>query len=233
MLCSLHCFHGTAVHVAGVANPIADALFRLRLQELTAGTTCTNFTGQGTALPLGRRLLEDMYRYASLAISGSTRWTYSASEQSHLGFCAVCRWDPLPASDFMLSAFAAHIAGHVKPGTVRVYLAAVRNLHLNLGLPDLTADAALLPRVTKGISRKGLPGVNRPRLPITTVVLRQLVHVLLGSYLPIADRVMLHAAMLLTFHGCMRCGEFTTPVNYDHRRHASRGDITVDSERMQ
>ena len=33
MLCSLHCFHVTAVHVAGVANPIADALSRLRLQE--------------------------------------------------------------------------------------------------------------------------------------------------------------------------------------------------------
>ena len=174
-----------------------------------------------------------MCRYASLAISGSTRRTYSAGERRYLGFCAVCKWDPLPASDFMLSAFAAHIAGRVKPGTVRVYLAAVRNLHLDLGLPDPTADAALLPRVTKGISRAGLPGVSRPRLPITTVVLRQLVHVLLGSHFPIADRFMLHAAMLLAFHGCLRCGEFTTPVNYDHRRHASRGDVTMDSEGMQ
>ena len=43
-------------------------------------------------------------------------------------------------------------------GTVRVNLAAVRNLHLDLGLPDTTADAALLPRVTKGIRRAGLPG---------------------------------------------------------------------------
>ena len=174
-----------------------------------------------------------MCRYASLAISGSTRRTYSAGERRYLGFCAVCKCDPLPASDFMLSAFAAHIAGRVKPGTVRVYLAAVRNLHLDLGLPDPTADAALLPRVTKGISRAGLPGVSRRRLPITAVVLRQLVHVLLGSHFPIADRFMLHAVMLLAFHGCLRCGEFTTPVNYDHRRHASRGDVTMDSEGMQ
>ena len=129
----------------------------------------------------------------------------------------------------MLSVFAAHIAGRVKPGTVRVFLAAVRNLHLDLGLPDPAADAVLLPRVTKGISRAGLPGGSRPRLPITTVVLRQLVHVLLGSHFQIADRFMLHAAMLLAFHSCLRCGELTTPVNY-HRRHASRGDVTMDSE---
>ena len=167
-----------------------------------------------------------MCRYGSLAISGRTRRTYSAGERRHLGFCAVCKWDPLPASDFMFSAFAAHISGHVKPGTVRVYLTAVRNLHLDLGLPD----AALLPRVTKGISRAGLPGVSRPRLPITTVVLRQLIHLLLGSYFPIADRFMLHAAMLLASHGCLRYGEFTTPVNYDNPRHASRGDVTMDSK---
>ena len=99
-----------------------------------------------------------MCRYASLAISGSTRRTYSAGERRYLGFFAVCEWDPLPASGFMLSAFAAHIAGREKPGTVRVNLAAVRNLHLDLGLPDTTVDAALLPRVTKGSSRAGLPG---------------------------------------------------------------------------
>ena len=52
-------------------------------------------------------------------------------------------------------------------------------------------------------------------------------------HFPIADRFMLHAAMLLAFHGCLRCGEFTTPVNYHHRRHASRGDVTMDSEGMQ
>ena len=99
-----------------------------------------------------------MCRYASLAISGSTRRTYSAGKRRYLGFFAVCEWDPLPASGFMLSALAAHIAGREKPGTVRVNLAAVRNLHLDQGLPDTTADAALLPRVTKGISRAGWPG---------------------------------------------------------------------------
>ena len=174
-----------------------------------------------------------MCHYASLAISNSTRRTYSAGERRYLGFCTICKWDPLPASDFMLSAFVAHIAGRVKPGTVRVYLAAVRNLHLDLGMPDPTADAVLLPRVTKGVSRAHSPGLSRPRLPITATVLRQLVHVLLGSQAPIIDRFMLHAAMLLAFHGCLRCGEFTTPADYDHRKHATRGDIVVDAEGMQ
>ena len=82
----------------------------------TAGAKRTNFTGPGTALSLGGRLLEDMCRYASLAISGSTRRTYSAGERRYLAFFAVCEWDPLPASGFMLSAFAAHLAGREKPG---------------------------------------------------------------------------------------------------------------------
>ena len=77
-----------------------------------------------------------MCRYASLAISGSTRRPYLAGKRRYLGFCAVCKWDPLSASDYMLSAFAAHIAGHVKPGAVRVYLVAVRNLHLDTPTPS-------------------------------------------------------------------------------------------------
>ena len=184
-------------------------------------------------ISVGGDVLERLCHYASLAVAPSTRRTYTTGERRYLAFCAVCRWDPLPATDLTLSCFAAHMAGRVKPGTVRVYLAAVRNLHLDLGLPDPTANSTLLHRVTKGIHRAHGPAAGRPRLPITVDILHKLARALLGSDTNIVDRLMLHAAILLAFHGCLRGAEFTAPTPFDHRRHASRGDISINLDGMQ
>ena len=127
-------------------------------------------------------------------------------------FCHLHRLEPLPAYDFTLSSFAAFLTKSVKPGIIKAYLSAFRNLHVEHGYPDPTLNAALLQRVMRGIGRVHGSEVARPRLPITMPVLVQLLRALQGSrhYCP-ADKAMLKAAMLLVFHGFLRCGEFMAP----------------------
>jgi hypothetical protein len=63
--------------------------------------------------------------------------------------------------------FASWLARSLSPATVRIYIAAVRSLHIDLGFTDPTLNAPRLRRVIKGIQRSDV--VSRPRRrPITT-----------------------------------------------------------------
>jgi len=116
----------------------------------------------------------------------------------------------MPASDIMLSNFAAHLAASVRPGTVQVYLSAVRNLHLEHGYSDPCLEAPMLRRVLKGIARTHGSGAVAPRLPVTLPVLRKLLQACkVTSLLNARDRVMVRSAMLTAFFGFLRCSEFT------------------------
>ena len=167
--------------------------------------------------------------YAAAAIAPSTRRTYSAAEKKYLTFCTLHRWDPVPASDMTLSCFATHLTHTVRPQSIHVYLAAVRHMHAEFGLPDPTADADLLPRVLRGIKRSiGCAGDHRrTRLPITFAVLRRIADAISQSQHLHQDKLMLKAAVLLAFFGFLRCAEFTSPpTGFDPSAHATKGDIT-------
>ena len=110
----------------------------------------------------------------------------------------------------MLASFAAYLASSVRPGTVSGYLAAVRNLHLESGLPDPTLEAILLPRVLKGIKREHGVAPRMTRLPLTGDLVRQAIQELLRDQSVCdLDRLMFQSAILLGFYGFLRCGEFT------------------------
>jgi len=172
-------------------------------------------------------LAQDVARYAAAAIAPSTRKTYSQGERSYRSFCKTCNWEPLPASDSMLASFAAYMARTVKPGTILCYIAAVRNAHIECGFEDPTGNATLLSRVLKGIKRTHGTAAGTTRLPLT----RSLIHCLvdqLGTDTSVhpTDRVMLRSAILLAFHGFLRCAEF---VSGDHTPFDPRFDAARDS----
>ena len=50
--------------------------------------------------------------------------------------CYQLGLEPLPMTDFTWSSFAAFLTLSVKPGTIKAYLSAVRNLHVEHGYPD-------------------------------------------------------------------------------------------------
>ena len=177
-------------------------------------------------------LNQKVARYATLTLAPSTRAAYNQGELRYRNFCRLCQWNPLPATDFMLASFAAHIASSVRPTTVANYMAAVRNLHLECGMQDPTKEAMLLSRVLRGIKRAhGLTPV-RTRLPLTGSLIRKIVdQVLLDTTISNPDRKMMQAAILLAFHGFLRCAELVInkPCDFDPRVQATPSDITISN----
>lgn len=154
-----------------------------------------------------------MIHYAAHAIAPNTRRTYHAGEARYISYCNLRGWTPYPATDIMLSCFAAFLASSVCPGTINVYLSAVRNLHVELGYADPLAESWLLKRVMKGITRCLGSAPTSVRLPITMPILRRLVDTCRKSVaLNEADKCMYQAAMLSAFFGFLRCGEFTGDI---------------------
>ena len=125
-----------------------------------------------------------------------------------------------------LSAFIAFLAGQVKPATIQIYLAAIRNLHIELGYDDPLSQATLLPKVLRGIARVHGDGVTQPRLPITMPILRRLLSALQASHCySELDKQMIAAVMLLAFHGFSRSGEIVSNRIFDPTKHATHQDV--------
>ena len=125
----------------------------------------------------------------------------------------------------MLSNFAAYLAQSTRPVTVRVYVSAVRNWHIELGYEDPCAEAVLLKRVLRGICRFHGTDVVATRLPITLPILLKLSTACMNTpLLTGTDRLMFRCAMLIAFFGFLRCSEITgahirrhcLQVNADH-----------------
>ena len=61
--------------------------------------------------------------------------------------------DVLPASEGTLVYFASYLARTVRHSTIKLYLAAVRNLHITAGYNDPLKGKLLLRKVLRGILR--------------------------------------------------------------------------------
>ena len=76
----------------------------------------------------------------------------STSEQCYLEFCRQDDCQPLPGSDITLSYYTASPTQRIRPASVRVYMSAVRSLHLEMGLLYSEQQPSLLGRVMNGIA---------------------------------------------------------------------------------
>eukprot|EP00117_Sycon_ciliatum_P034800 scpid21606/ scgid26485/ Integrase/recombinase xerD homolog len=206
-LCVAHDCLISAVHIPGVTNTIADALSRNLVAGIPLpGTHGTAPSGHADLAHTG--LTEDVARLASLAIAPSSRRTYSASERRYLDFCQQHGVVALPGSDVTRCYYAA-LMRTLRPASVRTYMSAIWNLHVEMGLEYPNQPTSLLSRVLRGIARSSGPG--RPRLPITTPILRQLCQRLqVSSMRHPVDQAMLQCAFTLAFYGFLRCGELTS-----------------------
>ena len=144
-------------------------------------------------------------------IASSTRRTYSSAQRKFLEFC---HWSqsvhpngpPLPATEWTLMLFASHLSNTIKASSIKVYLAAIRSLHLENGFPNPLANCLRLERVIRGIKR--CQGTSkRERLPVTVAVLLRIREIL--NFQCYAD-ILLWAACCTGFFGFLRSGEFTT-----------------------
>lgn len=160
----------------------------------------------------------------------STRWVYLSAQQRYV---ASCKQDgrigpyglPLPADEQTLIRFCAMLADRLNHSSIKVYLSAVRSLHIDNGLSDPLVKCLQLQRLLRGIKR--VQGSHSPtRFPITMELIR-VVH--RAFDVTNQDHVMLWAACCLGLFGFLRAGEFTVNSAFNPAIHMTVSDIQSDS----
>ena len=179
-------------------------------------------------------LQDAMMNYYSSGLSPATQRCYRAGLKQYTAFCLQANLPTIPASEHTLLLFATHLAVQkLAYPTIKVYMAAVRNVHVNTGNHVIFAKQ-LTPRLDllmRGIRKeKCKTTLQKARLPITMEIMERIKAVL--SRTPKDYQcIMLWAVCCTAFFGLLRVSEFTVPSphQYDADIHLSLADITLDN----
>ena len=145
----------------------------------------------------------------SLALS--TKRTYSSAQRRFITFCEEhgllwANGSPCPTSELTILRFVGHLSGTCKASSIKVYLAAIRSLHIFHGFQDPLVGCLRVPLVIRGLRRKS-PVQDYQKMPITPSVLCSIKAELdFGKY----DDILLWAVCCTAFFGFFRASEYTT-----------------------
>ena len=113
---------------------------------------------------------------------------------------------------------------NLAPSTVTTYVASVRSLHIDLGLPDPTRDAPRLARLLRGVRRSATSPTSR-RLPVTNAILS----IIQSRLAPTSfNHIMFWAACCTAFFGFFRISEITSSGPVGSSRGLTREDVQWD-----
>ena len=80
---------------------------------------------------------QDLHSYLVASLSQNSKRTYSSGEKHFMNLCGPLKLNlsqALPANESTLIYFEVYLAKTFKVGTIKTYLAGVRNLHILNGL---------------------------------------------------------------------------------------------------
>ena len=165
-------------------------------------------------------------------LAPSTRSSYRSGQKKFFEFCTQLgkihqSGSPCPANEWTLCLFATFLASSVQHSTIKVYLSAVRALHIEQGFSDPLVDCLRLQRVLRGIKRtQGESSFSR--LPVTDDIMMVIFRALDITH---PDHCMFWAACNLAYFGFLRSAEFTVPnlASYVPAIHLGVADVAVDS----
>lgn len=144
-----------------------------------------------------RKLVDDGLRH-------NTQKTYSSAQKQFQKFCLKFSLAPVPASEDTLLMYISHLNNKgLKGSTISVYIAAVRSLHIQEGLPDPLVGCLRVKRALKAVNSSS--GPPSQKLPVTCEILKRIQSVMLNIY----DHKMLWAAYTVAYFGLLRAAEFT------------------------
>lgn len=134
---------------------------------------------------------------------------------------------PCALDEWTLCLFVTHFTQSVRPATIKVYLSAVRALHIEQSFSDPLVDCPRLQRVARGIKRSA-GEARSTRLPVTDQTLLLVFKALDFSK---HDHILFWAACNLAYFGFLRSSEFTVPNlgSFSPDSHLSVADIAIDS----
>ena len=141
---------------------------------------------------------------------------------------------PLPTTECTLTLFITHlVTSNVSLRTIKVYLAAIRHMHVCKGLHNhyshqITTRLLLVLRRIK--RRQAGTHFTKLRLTITIPILYSIKRAL-SKEAPSYDNTTFWAMCCTAFFGFLRVGEFTIPAggSYDTSCHLSLRGVAVDN----
>ena len=164
-----------------------------------------------------------MAHYRANALAPSTTKSYSSQIKKYVNFCKMVGTAPVPAHPTTLARYIAYLARTLKYQSVRVYLAAIRYIHLDAGLTNPFQDNFFLTSILKGVRRSLGEHIIQKRL-ITP-------DILLGILQTLDLTNSLHAsfwsACLLLFFTLRRKSNMFAPSTtaFNPTKHLTRQDV--------
>ena len=199
-----------------------------------ASSLCVSYSNAGTSVALGpaaRSLDQKCQFYLSNGLAPSTRWVYRSARRQFFDFCTLegyvsSNGSLLPTSEQTLLRFCSHLADRLHHSSIKVYLSAIRSLHIDQGFPDPLVNCLQLQRLLRGI--KCHQGSSLPQCQPVAADLMRIIQRSLDAHN--SEYIMLWAACCLGFFGFLRAGEFTVNCAFDPSIHLTVQDLQVDAE---